>query len=386
MFLAAAPYFQNRLQSDDWAEKHYQPSIMSVSTITTLGSTTILAKLQQGASYPRRIVLSLLIYIVVFTFLAFSTILMKDVAAGTYFNFVLVMVFGASLATGFNQNGVFAYASGFGREEYTQAIMGGQGVAGVLPNIVQMLTVLAQPEQSKALGAPQESATSAFAYFITATVVSSATLVAFLYLAKRSAGRQSMLPVEDDGSILSEHVERKTVGLWQLFKKLHLTALAVLLCFAITLVYPVYTANIESVHGGIDRSRLFEQPVFVPLAFLFWNVGDLLGKMSVLIPQFSLAHRPRALFFFAIARAGFIPLYWSCNIHGQGAVVQSDFFYLFIVQLLFGLTNGNLASNCMMGAGHWVSPEEREPAGGFMTMMLSGGLTTGSLLSFLISS
>ena len=385
MFLAAAPYFQNRLQSDDWAEKHYQPSIMSVSTITTLGSTTILAKLQQGASYPRRIVLSLLIYIVVFTFLAFSTILMKDVAAGTYFNFVLVMVFGASLATGFNQNGVFAYASGFGREEYTQAIMGGQGVAGVLPTIVQMLTVLAVPEQSKAVDVPQESAMSAFAYFITATAVSSSALLAFLYLAKRS-GRQSMVPIDDNGSILSEHVERKTVGLWQLFKKLHLTALGVFLCFAITLVYPVYTANIESVHGGIDRSRLFEQPVFVPLAFLFWNVGDLLGKMSVLIPQFSLAHRPRALFFFAIARAGFIPLYWSCNIHGQGAVVQSDFFYLFIVQLLFGLTNGNLASNCMMGAGHWVSPEEREPAGGFMTMMLSGGLTTGSLLSFLISS
>lgn len=385
MFLAAAPYFHHRLQSDDWAEKHYQPSIMSVSTLATLGATAISAKIQEGASYPRRIVLSLLIYSVVFTFLAFSTILMRDISAVTYFNFLLVMVFGASLATGINQNGVFAYASGFGKEEYTQAIMGGQGVAGVLPTIVQMLTVLAVPEQSKAVDVPQESAMSAFAYFITATAVSSSALLAFLYLAKRS-GRQSMVPIDDNGSILSEHVERKTVGLWQLFKKLHLTALGVFLCFAITLVYPVYTANIESVHDGIDRSRLFEQPVFVPLAFFFWNVGDLLGKMSVLIPQFSLAHRPRALFLFAIARVGFIPLYWSCNVHGRGAVVQSDIFYLFIVQLLFGLTNGNLASNCMMGAGHWVSPEEREPAGGFMTMMLSGGLTAGSLLSFLITS
>ena len=385
MFLAAAPYFQHRLQSDDWAEKHYQPSIMSVSTLATLGATAISAKIQEGASYPRRIVLSLLIYSVVFTFLAFSTILMRDISAVTYFNFLLVMVFGASLATGINQNGVFAYASGFGKEEYTQAIMGGQGVAGVLPTIVQMLTVLAVPEQSKAVDVPQESAMSAFAYFITATAVSSSALFAFLYLAKRS-GRQSMVPIDDNGSILSEHVERKTVGLWQLFKKLHLTALGVFLCFAITLVYPVYTANIESVHDGIGRSRLFEQPVFVPLAFFFWNVGDLLGKMSVLIPQFSLAHRPRALFLFAIARVGFIPLYWSCNVHGRGAVVQSDIFYLFIVQLLFGLTNGNLASNCMMGAGHWVSPEEREPAGGFMTMMLSGGLTAGSLLSFLITS
>lgn len=87
----------------------------------------------------------------------------------------------------------------------------------------------------------------------------------------------------------------------------------------------------------------------------------------------------------SLARAVFIPLYFLCNIHGKGAVVASDAFYLVVVQFLFGLTNGYLGSTCMIGAGVWVDVEEREAAGGFMGLMLVGGLTVGSLLSFLVA-
>lgn len=62
--------------------------------------------------------------------------------------------------------------------------------------------------------------------------------------------------------------------------------------------------------------------------------------------------------------------------------MSSDFFYLAIVQLLFGLSNGFIGSSCMMGAAEWVFPEEREAAGGFMGLALVSGLTAGSLLSF----
>jgi len=65
--------------------------------------------------------------------------------------------------------------------------------------------------------------------------------------------------------------------------------------------------------------------------------------------------------------------------------VTSDAFYLIVVQLLFGLSSGYLGSTCMMGAGEWVEVEEREAAGGFMGLMLVGGLTVGSLLSFLVA-
>jgi len=68
--------------------------------------------------------------------------------------------------------------------------------------------------------------------------------------------------------------------------------------------------------------------------------------------------------------------------HGEGAIVQSDFFYLVVVQFLFGLSNGYLGSSCMMGVGEWVEEEEREAAGGFMGLWLVGGLAVGSLGSF----
>lgn len=388
MFLAAAPYFHSRFESSEWIATNYQSSILSVSAVTNFATAYILARLQKNVSYPWRITFSLLMNCVIFSLLAFSTIVMKDISERGYFGFLMVMVFGASLATGLNQNGVFAYVSGFGREEYTQAIMAGQGVAGVLPCIVQIASVLAVPRKPNdgQDGVPQASSSkSAFIYFLTATGVSVLTLLAFLYLLKRRPSLQPKSTDEDEDTALVDHVHDKSVSLPTLYRKLRYLASAVFTCFLITmLVFPVFTAEILSVNDP-QKSRLYEPPVFIPLAFLFWNVGDLGGRMAVAIPRLSLAHRPWLAYVFALARCGFMPLYLLCNINGEGAVVQSDFFYLFIVQLLFGATNGYLASTCMMGASHWVSADEREAAGGFMSMMLVGGLAAGSLMSFLLA-
>lgn len=386
MFLAAAPYFYSRFESNEWAARHYQSSILSVSTLTNLGTVYILARIQKNVSYPWRITLSLLLNCVIFTLLAFSTVVLKDISVRGYFAFLMVMVFGASLATGMNQNGVFAYVSGFGREEYTQAIMSGQGVAGVLPCIVQIVSVLAVPRKVSDDEQQASSPKSAFIYFLGATGVSVLTLLAFLYLLRHRPNLQSQCTDEDEDSALVDRVHDKSVSLWTLFKKLWYLALSVFVCFTVTIMaFPVYTSEILSVNDP-KSSRMYDSPVFIPLAFLFWNVGDLAGRLAVAIPKLSLAHRPWLAFVLAIARVGFIPLYLFCNVNGQGAIVQSDFFYLFVVQLLFGVTNGYLASSCMMGASYWVSGEEREAAGGFMSMMLVGGLTAGSLLSFLVAS
>ncbi|KAI9367529.1 nucleoside transporter-domain-containing protein [Aspergillus egyptiacus] len=386
MFLAAAPYFHQRFQSNKWATSNYQSSILTVSTVTNLASVFILAKLQESASYPKRIIVSLFINIVVFTLLAFSTLVLKDASVTVYFGFLMAMVFGASMATGINQNGVFAYVSGFGREEYTQAIMSGQGVAGVLPCLAQMLSVLLVPEQGEEQ-APNASWQSAFACFITATGVSSLTLVSFVWLTKRQSlhildDRSESVNTDADADTRSDTPPSKAVSLWTLFTKLRLPAISIFLCFAITMMYPIYASKIVSVRDSADAPRLFQPAVFIPLSFFFWNAGDLLARMLVLNPRFSLAHRPYALLVLAVARAGFIPLYLLCNVGGRGAIVESDFFYLFIVQGLFGATNGYLSSCCMMGTGYFVSADEREPAGGFMSLMLVAGLATGSMLSF----
>ncbi|KAI9879780.1 MAG: hypothetical protein M1830_007222 [Pleopsidium flavum] len=383
MFLAAAPYFQRRFESSDWILTHFQSAIISTSTITNLGSVLILTKLQSKASYPKRIASSLMINNICFTLLALSTTFFRRVSAGSYFVFLMFMVFVASLATGLSQNGVFAYVSGFGREEYTQAIMTGQAIAGVLPCIAQIVSVLSVPPKD-VKDAP-ESSVSAFSYFLTATAVSTLALVAFLYLLRRrSLYEKHVSAVEDlDGAEEEEHTERKVVGLWVLCKKLRWLALAVFLCFCVTMVFPVFTSEILSVRDPSTSPRLFQRASFIPFAFLLWNAGDLIGRLLTLVPQLRLMQYPRILFIFSLVRLIFIPLYLLCNIRGRGAVIKSDTFYLIIVQFLFGLSNGYLGSNCMMGAAEWVEIEEREAAGGFMGLMLVAGLTVGSLLSFL---
>ena len=154
MFLAAAPYFQTRFASDEKLLRNFQSTELAVSTVGNLGSMIVLTKLQARASYPKRIIASLALNMAIFALLAMSTRLFLDVSTGAYFAFFVVTVFAASLATALCQNGVFAYVSGFGREEYTQGIMMGQGIAGVLPCITQIASVLSVPAKETDKGAP----------------------------------------------------------------------------------------------------------------------------------------------------------------------------------------------------------------------------------------
>lgn len=384
MFLAAAPYFQRRFESNDRLLRNFQSAILSVSTVGNLGSMIVLTKLQARANYPKRIVASLTLTAIVFSLLAISTKFFLDVSTGVYFTFLMVMVLSASLATGLCQNGVFAYVSGFGREEYTQGIMSGQGVAGVLPAVTQIISVLSVPKKQHVDGAPQESSTSAFIYFLTATAVSATTLLAVSYLFTKHSSKEHIKRThyEEASEYDSLHDDRKTIPLSRLFRKLFWLAGAVFLTFTVTMFFPVFTPRVISVRDPSTAPRIFQPAAFIPLGFFFWNLGDLIGRTGPALPVLRLTHRPRLLFFLSSARVFFLPLYFLCNIGGRGAAVNSDFFYLVVVQLLFGMTNGYLGSNCMMGYTEWVEPEELEAAGGFMSLCLVGGLTTGSFLSF----
>ncbi|EED14941.1 Nucleoside transporter family [Talaromyces stipitatus ATCC 10500] len=401
MFLAAAPYFHRRFQQSPWAVEHYESSIVSVSTVTNLLCVLVLAKLQRNASYPIRIAVSLVILTAVFALQATSTAFFRTISIGMYFIFVMTMVLGASFAVGMNQNGVFAYVSGFGRPEYTQAIMAGQGIAGVLPCIVQIITNAAESRRDDE-NDDDDYYKPALTYFLFAVVVTLVAFFAFLGLMNRTAGSRWFareLRAIKNAPAVSNSTEsqtsapaHKTVGLWRLFLRLKWLALAVFLCFTVTMVYPVFTVKIQSVHDPATRSRIFEPELFVPLAFLFWNLGDLIGRMSPIIPALARsANYPRALFAFSVLRLVFIPMYLACNIQSStnstnsSAIISSDFFYLFVVQLGFGLTNGFLGSVCMMGTSQYVTADEREAAGGFMSMMLVAGLAAGSLTSFLFT-
>ncbi|ODA78820.1 hypothetical protein RJ55_06204 [Drechmeria coniospora] len=393
MFLAAAPYFASRFAADAWVSSNFQSAILTLSTLPNLTTILILAHSQHTASYPFRISLALITNSVLFALLTCSTQLFLDASPRAYLAFLLTIVACSAWATGLIQNGAFAFAGSFRRPEYMQALMAGQGVAGVVPAIAQVVAVVLFPPNSdsavsSASPAARGGQTSAFLYFLAAVVVSVVALLAILPLFRRHRriveGRMAECMTESLTSVDdAERAARKVTSLRHLFRKLHWLALGVALTFATTMFFPVFTAKIRSVQE--DKGLLFRPEVFVPLGFFFWNLGDLAGRMATILP-ISLSHRPRLLFLLSVLRVVQLPLYLLCNVGGRGAVVPSDFFYLFVVQLTFGLTNGWLGSSFMIASGDWVDEGEREATGGFMGLFLVVGLTTGSLLSFTLSS
>lgn len=389
MFLAAAPYFQTRFQDSESILQHFQSAITSVATVTNLGSMLLLGHLQSNASYPKRIIASLILNTIVFTLLAVSTSYFRDISSSGYLAFTLIMVFSTSCATGLLQNGAFAFASSFGRPEYIQAIMTGQAIAGVLPSAAQIATVLAVPPPNNwadvdaEVADVRENTTSAFAYFLTATAISVLTLVFVLPLLRKQnrilPSRAASSVISDDG--VEENGKHEVVSMLRLFKKLHWLAAGVFMCFAVTMFFPVFTAKVVSVRPSDEAPRILQPEAFIPLGFLVWNIGDLCGRLLPLLP-FQTKARPIPLFIFSILRIGFVPLYLLCNIEGKGATVNSDLFYLLVVQGGFGISNGWLGSSCMMAATEYVNEGEREASGSFMMTNLIAGLMVGSLLSF----
>ena len=386
MFLAAGPYFIRRFRSNEWILEHFQSVELSVSSIALLSSVYFLSQLQENANYPRRVLVALVMNIVTFTMLAISTKFYINVSSIAYFVFLIFMVLLSSLAAGLMQNGIFAYVASFGVERYIQGIMTGQAIAGVLPAIIQIIAATSVSSQAESDQGPRLSSTSAFSYFLTATGVSVVTLLAFMFLIRcQDELNRGKISVVSSVTLQPAKDNLKMVPFKKLFRELYWFACAVFLTFAVTMFFPVFTQKIVSVQPVSDAPRLLRPESFIPLAFFFWNLGDLIGRLLTAVARFSLTSAPRTLFLFAVARVAFVPLYLLCNVRGKGALVHSDSFYLGFVQLFFGVSNGFVGSSCMMAAGQWVGLDEREAAGAFMGFCLVAGLSMGSLLSFTVA-
>lgn len=299
------------------------------------------------------------------------------------------MSFLTGLAAGFVQNGLFSYVSSYGHPRYIQGAMAGQAVAGIVPCIVQIISVTAVPstEEGNDLG---ESPRSAFAFFSTAIFIGIVALLLFAHLTRYHAPFTSLSPSLDDSDDQPEELRHdvKPVPLTVLLVKLRFLAGALFLTYVVTMLgLPVFTPVIESVRTPKQNEastlpRILEPAAFVPLALLFWNSGDLLGRILPLSRHLNLTRHPTVLLGISVLRFLSIPLYASCNVDNRGSFINSDAFYLAVVQSLCGISNGYLSASSMIAATQWVDSDECEAAGSFMSLILVFGLTVGSLLSF----
>lgn len=405
-FLSASAYYGDRFVHSPSLVKMYSSTMMSVSTIVSTCFSYYLSQIQKGVNYNFRINTGLYLTIGVFLVMAFSCVMdffirMNDYA---FFAGLMFMVLISAMATCLAQNGTMATVNVLG-QLYTNAVMVGQAIAGTLPSVALIISILLVGDKGASSTSKEgddsyyvQKNYGVFIYYITASLISIAS-IALLALTNHyrthalyktldlvMEAEPSQPRTSEDDEEPDVMMQEKYVPFSVLWRKLHLIVLTIFLTFSITLLFPVFASIVESVNAK-DDSVFFKKSIFIPFIYLVWNLGDLLGRIlcGATNSKF-LVLNPRVLIWYSIARLVFIPLFMTCNIHPRGSapVISSDSWYI-LLQFLFGLSNGQLCTSCFMVVGdHCDDDDEREAAGGFTSVFLSVGLAVGSVLSYLL--
>ncbi|EEQ45407.1 conserved hypothetical protein [Candida albicans WO-1] len=397
-FLSASAYYGERFVNSPSLVKVYSSTMMSVSTITSTAYNFYLSQRQTNVNYNFRVQVGFYITIFVFLFMAVSCVSdwIIDMNDSAFFTTLMFMVLLSAMATCLAQNGTMAIVNVLGGI-YANAVMVGQAVAGVLPACALIISILLVGDKVSDQHHRVEKNYGVFVYYITASLVCIISLL-LLYLVtyhKNEVGYQRLnqLVEEDDSGAVDEqevvdpiHTQKKFVPFTVLWGKLNLIVMTIFFTFGITLIFPVFASVVESVHTD-SQSRFFNKNIYIPFIYLVWNLGDLLGRVLCGYPRLNmLIKSPKTQLVYALSRLVFIPLFLTCNIHPgrPEPFIKSDLWYIGL-QLLFGISNGQLCTSAFMIVGDYCdTDDEKEAAGGFTTVFLSTGLAVGSVLSYLL--
>lgn len=361
--LSASVYFKHDVFHDHtvWA-KIFTSSMMTVSTLSSMLFNIWLSRRQH--SYSQRVTRGLFWEIIVFFALGLVTLTHTLLPLWFTFTFVLILVAISSVATATTQNGAMAIANVYG-SEYSQAVMVGQAIAGVLPSVVLLLiSFFSDPSK--------QSAGGILVYFLTTAIV--AVISVILYRANKIDSRLN--------SAKSTTLVSPTIPFNSLFKKLKYLVLSIFTTFIVTLIFPVFAANV------LVKGLPLSDSQFSPFIFTVWNLGDLHGRVLADWPMFRDPHfTPFKTFIYSVGRLLFIPLFFYFTLnngtHGSLLAILQDLGYT-LVQYAFGLTNGHVISISFMKVPEQLATDdEREAAGGFTNIFVSTGLTLGSVISYL---
>ncbi|CDF90579.1 related to Nucleoside transporter FUN26 [Zygosaccharomyces bailii] len=357
--LGASQYFKHDVFLDGtiWS-KIFASSMMTVSTVSSTMFNIWLARRQH--SYSERVVKGLMWEVVVFVVLGVLTLMKSWISLSILFLSIMALVAISSLATAMTQNGVMAVANVYGAE-FSQAVMVGQAVAGVLPSIVLFVISF--------LGDPSKQSTSGILmYFLTTAAVSIISIV--LYRVNQ-IGTKVIATVPGMSA-------KSSVPFKVLYGKLKYLVLSIFTSFVVTLIFPVFASSV------LVKGLPLANSEYIPFVFTMWNLGDLYGRVIADWPKFrSPKFTPHKTFVYSVMRVLFVPLffYFSRDTPSSFPILQ-DLLYI-LLQFLFGLTNGHVISISFMKVPEVLSGDiEREAAGGFTNIFVSAGLTLGSVFSY----
>lgn len=411
-FLSASGYYSDRFSDSPSLGKVYSSSMMTIFTITSTASNYYLALRQKNVHYGRRINMGLSLMIGVFILMAFSCTVnfllrMND---HVFFVLLMIMVFITSAATSLAQNGTMAMVNVLG-SIYANGVMVGQAVAGILPSIALIISVLllgnnerSYKQESKNLKGENEKDYGIFVYYIMTSLIALMSMLLFRWVGSyKRTESYSPLPEEpreeesnDEmrAQETTDDLEQNTADICQtayvpfsvLWLKLKPVVMTIFFIFCVTLAFPVFASKVESVRPN-PLSKFFKKDIYIPFIFFMWNAGDLLGRVLCGMKNSRfLITSGKKLVIFSLLRIFFIPLFLTCNLYPgyKRPIINSDTWHI-ILQFLFGWTNGQLATSCFMTVSNYCDNDnEKEAAGGFTTIFLSVGLACGSIFSYVL--
>ena len=181
---------------------------------------------------------------------------------------------------------------------------------------------------------------------------------------------------------ISESTQSVTVSVWT---SIWGTALSLFFTYFCTLaVFPVWTSELVSARQCDTISRL-RNDLFVPLSFVIFNGGDLVGRyISSAIEFDKVSNLSSKLVWASVARIFvFFFLFLLCQARrNRWMVIESDM-YSWSIQFFFAVTNGVLTNIAFCYAPTLVEnrTKPQQVASAILNLALTLGLTVGSFFS-----
>jgi len=364
------------------------------------------------SSPSRRVFLGATTLVVTASLLTISTF--THPPAALFFVFVQVMGIVSCGAGSYYQTAVLAVASLFGVPAM-QAVVSGQAAVGVAVSAIQLLGALASVKASPAGAVVMEEKTpetrSAFVFFSLSTVFYVFSAGAYAWLMRTpeyrvikgghrtrriSLSMSQSFTADDEGAGLVSGRSRdetpspvaRTIAMIKTNLAFNFTVAWV---FAVTLsVFPPITVSVLPMNPTTNRL------IFTSLHFFVFNVGDFIGRLICSWPPL-IIWSGRRLVVLSLLRTLFIPIFLLCNVQSplstdvHNPVISSDWIYMFIL-FAFGWSNGYVSTLGMIASASIEhNPrlkgrrEDVDVAATVASFCLVGGLSVGSLISFLVS-
>ena len=380
-FINADSYFKEKLKNNKDDLEMFE-SAFSICSQIPCGIALILnLYLTNRVSRNGRVIATLVTSTICFII---TTILVNvDTVSWTtnFFAITLTSVAIINFCAGIFQGTIFGIAGAAGGR-YIQGAVVGMSIAGTFASVSNIVSL------AVGNGINFDSTI----YFSIASLVLFACIFVYigmfrlLVLKAKFNGENYVKPSSSlTSSSANEERNNDEQSLMAVFRRIYPTALSVAVTFAVTLtIQPSILSCIRSVNAG-NGSAITNKYFTAVVGFLIFNVGDFTGRIISGFVRVVGKNGPW-LPILCCARITFIPLFMFCNYqprHHLSIIFNHDA-YPIVFNILFSVSNGYLASLCMMYGPERAPEGMMETAGATMQLFLTIGLGFGSLLSLAI--